>query len=95
MYTDLRPREVSSCPRHGRVFEGHTRCEILTPRVVAGELELVACGLPLSVIDEHSPVAAAPEVVDLRPKRAARFSAVTHWLAARRPRAEAHRVSTR
>jgi len=79
MFTDLRPHEVLACPRHGPALEGDTRCQILMPRLVVGELELVACGLPLATVGQ---------------KPTARFKRVGHRFAVRRPRFVAERAST-
>jgi hypothetical protein len=52
MSIDLRSHTATTCPRHGRVAEGGTHCEVLIPRLVVGDLELVRCGLPLLALDE-------------------------------------------
>jgi len=51
---------VPSCPRHGPVHgaPGAT-CPALIPRMVAGELEIVRCALPLEA-REVEPVLARP-----------------------------------
>jgi hypothetical protein len=39
---------VPSCPRHGPVHDApDATCAALIPRMVAGELEIVRCALPL------------------------------------------------
>jgi len=39
---------VPSCPRHGPVHDPHdATCPALIPRVIAGDLEIVRCALPL------------------------------------------------
>jgi hypothetical protein len=39
---------VPSCPRHGPVHDPHdSTCPALIPRMVAGDLEIVRCALPL------------------------------------------------
>jgi hypothetical protein len=41
---------VRSCPRHGPVHDGETACPALIERMIAGELEIVRCALPLEVL---------------------------------------------
>jgi hypothetical protein len=36
-----------SCPRHGPVHDGEATCPALIERMIAGELEIVRCALPL------------------------------------------------
>ena len=38
---------VRSCPRHGPVHDAESTCSALVERMVAGELEIVRCALPL------------------------------------------------
>jgi hypothetical protein len=38
---------MPSCPRHGPVHDAATTCPALIERMIAGELEIVRCALPL------------------------------------------------
>jgi hypothetical protein len=71
---------VQSCPRHGPVHDpGAGTCSALMPRMIAGELEIVRCALPLEL-------RAAPPELDLRnadsavPRRHVHLHAITDRL---------------
>jgi len=61
---DMSP--VPSCPRHGPVHDPHdATCPALIPRVIAGDLEIVRCALPLEAHEVELVLAVTPAEPDV------------------------------